>query len=488
MKLFDEKNSPTSHLHIGVHPSTSLDNRTLIEHKRLKRFAKKNEKKKMTDTIIHNGTVVTVNADFDIIKNGWVGIKDGVIEQVGVKPADDPLPKAKESINARQGIIMPGLVNTHTHLPMTLFRGLADDLPLLVWLNDYIFPSEEQYLNPDSVKMGAALACAEMIRSGTTTFCDGYFFEDDVASSVYSSGLRAVLGQGVIDFPAPGVPNPSENIKIAVAFTEKWQGVSPLITPSIFCHSPYTCSFETLKKSKDAASSKGLLFQIHAAETQTEWDQIQSKHQVTPIQYLDHVGILDQDTLLVHTIWVDDGDIDIIAKHGAKVSHNPSSNMKLASGIAPVVDLLKSGITVGLGTDGCASNNNLDLFQEMDLMAKLHKVKTLDPTVMDARMILKMATINGAKAIGLDDKIGSLEVGKSADLITIDTEKPHLVPMYNPVSHIAYTVQGPDVRDVIVEGKALMRNRTLMTIDLEDILERVIKLGKAIKKKRRTRF
>jgi 5-methylthioadenosine/S-adenosylhomocysteine deaminase len=296
------------------------------------------------------------------------------------------------------------------------------------------------------------------------------------------------LGQGVIDFPAPGVPNPSENIKIAVAFTEKWQGVSLLITPSIFCHSPYTCSFETLKKSKDAASSKGLLFQIHAAETQTERDQIQSKHQVTPIQYLDHIGILDQDTLLVHTIWIDDGDIDIIAKHDAKVSHNPSSNMKLASGIAPVVDLLKSGITVGLGTDGCASNNNLDLFQEMDLMAKLHKVKTLDPTVMDARLILKMATINGAKAIGLDEKIGSLEVGKSADLIIIDTEKPHLVPMYNPVSHIAYAVQGPDVRDVIVEGKALMRNRTLMTIDLEDILERVIKLGKAIKKKRRTRF
>ncbi|UCD31729.1 MAG: amidohydrolase, partial [Desulfobacterales bacterium] len=360
-------------------------------------------------------------------------------------------------------------------------RGLADDLLLQVWLNNYIFPSEKQYITPDTVKMSTTLACAEMIRSGTTTCCDGYFFEDDVASSVHTSGLRAVLGQGVIDFPAPGVPNPSGNIKVALAFTEKWWGVSPLITPSIFCHSPYTCSFETLKKSKDIASSKGLLFQIHVAETQSEWDQIQSKHQVTPIQYLDHIGILDPDTLLVHSIWVDDGDMDIIATHGAKVSHNPSSNLKLASGAAPVVDLLKAGVTVGLGTDGCASNNNLDLFQEMDLTAKLHKVKTLDPTVMDARSILKMATINGAKAIGLGDKIGSLEIGKSADLIIIDTEKPHLIPMYNPISHIVYSMKGSDVRDVIVAGKILMRDRTLMTIDLEDILERMVKLGKEIK-------
>ena len=435
------------------------------------------------DTVIHNGTIVTVNSDFDIINNGLICIKDGIIGRVEARLAERPLPMAKESIDAEQGIIMPGLVNTHTHLPMTLFRGLADDLPLLVWLNDYIFPSEGKYINPDSVKLGATLACAEMIRSGTTTCCDGYFFEDDVASSVYTSGVRAVLGQGVIDFSAPGVPNPSKNIETAAAFTEKWQGVSPLITPSIFCHSPYTCSFETLKKSKEAASSKGLLFQIHVAETKNEWDRIQSKHQITPVQYLDQVGVLDQNTLLVHTIWIDDGDIDIIEKHGATVSHNPSSNMKLASGIAPIVDLLRSGITAGLGTDGCASNNNLDLFQEMDLTAKLHKVNTLDPTAMDARTVLKMATIGGAKAIGLDDQIGSLEAGKSADIIIIDTEKPHLVPMYNPVSHIIYTVQGSDVRDVIVEGKTLMEDRNFLTVDLEDILKRVAELGEVIKKK-----
>jgi 5-methylthioadenosine/S-adenosylhomocysteine deaminase len=435
----------------------------------------------MLDTIIYNGTVVTVNADFDILQNGLVGIKDGIIEIVGIKSPDDPLPNAKASINARQGLIAPGLVNTHTHLPMTLFRGLADDLPLSVWLNDYIFPAEVKHIEPDSVKLGTAVACAEMIRSGTTTCCDGYFFEDAVASSVYSSGLRAVLGQGVIDFPAPGVPNPSENIQTAVAFAEKWQGVSPLITPSIFCHSPYTCSLETLRKSKDAASSRGLLFQIHVAETKTERDQIRTKHPATPVQYLDHIGVLDEDTLLVHTIWADDMDIEIIAKRDAKVSHNPSSNMKLASGIAPVVDLLNAGITIGIGTDGCASNNNLDLFQEMDLMAKLHKVKTLDPTVMDAKTVLKTATIDGARAIGLDDKIGSLEIGKSADLIIIDTEKPHLVPMYNPVSHIVYTVNGSDVRDVMVAGKVIMSDRTLLTIDVDEILERMIMFGKGMK-------
>jgi 5-methylthioadenosine/S-adenosylhomocysteine deaminase len=321
-----------------------------------------------------------------------------------------------------------------------------------------------------------------MILSGTTSCCDGYFFEDEVASAVYMSGMRAVLGQGVIDFPAPGVPDPSNNIKNAVAFTEKWKKVSPLITPSIFCHSPYTCSIETLKKAKDAAASKGLLFQIHAAETRTEQDQIKSEHQTTPVQFLDRIGILDQNTLLVHTVWVDDDDIESIAKRRAKVSHNPESNMKLASGIAPVADFIKAGISVGLGTDGCASNNNLDLFAEMDMAAKLHKVNALDPTVMDARTVLNMATIGGAKAIGLDDNIGSLEAGKQADIIIIDIDKPHLVPMYNPVSHIVYSARGSDVRDVLVAGRILVRDHNLLSIDLEEILEKAAEISEIIKK------
>ena len=432
------------------------------------------------DIVIHNGVVITVNSDFDIIENGVVCITRGKLESIEARVDDKPLPEAEHIIDANGGIIMPGLVNTHTHLPMTLFRGLADDLPLALWLDEFIFPCEAKYLSPETVRPGTLLACAEMILSGTTTCCDGYFFEDQVASAVFSSGIRAVLGQGVIDFPAPGVPDPADNIRNAVRFVEKWQNVSPLITPSIFCHSPYTCSQETLKRAKAACDSKGLLFQIHAAETKSEYNQIQSEQHTTPIKYLDRIGVLDQNTLIVHGIWLDDTDIEIIAKRRSKISHNPQSNMKLASGIAPVSELLRAGVTVGLGTDGCASNNDLDLFREMDTAAKLHKVKLLNSTVMDARTVLKMATIDAAKAIGLDKDIGSLETGKQADVIIIDTEKPHLVPMYHPVSHIIYTAQGSDVRDVMVAGKILLRNRELLTIDLEDTLRSIGAIGNNI--------
>jgi 5-methylthioadenosine/S-adenosylhomocysteine deaminase len=434
------------------------------------------------DIVIHNGTIITVNTDFDIIENGVVCIKDGRIEQVGARPASLSQIETKEMIDAKGGIVMPGLVNTHTHLPMTLFRGLADDLPLQMWLNEHIFPAEGKHINPESVMLGSLLACAEMILSGTTTCCDGYFFEDGVASAVEMSGMRAVLGQGVIDFPAPGVPDPSNNIKNAVAFTEKWKESSPLITPSIFCHSPYTCSIKTLKKAKEAAAAQGLLFQIHVAETRAEQEQIQSEHQTTPVQLLERIGILDQNTLLVHTIWVDDDDIKTIAKRQAKISHNPESNMKLASGIAPVVDFIKAGICVGLGTDGCASNNNLDLFTEMDVVAKLHKVNAYDTTLMDARTVLNMATIGGAKAIGFDKDIGSIEVGKQADLIIIDIDKPHLVPMYNPVSHIVYSVRGSDVRDVLVAGRILVRDDNLLSIDQEEIIAKVAEISGIIKR------
>jgi 5-methylthioadenosine/S-adenosylhomocysteine deaminase len=432
------------------------------------------------DIVIHNGTIVTVNTAFDIIANGLICINDGKLQCIEAVDPHSPLPQAKDTIDADGGIIMPGLVNAHTHLPMTLFRGLADDLPLLEWLNTYIFPAESKHINPESTRLGSLLGCAELTLSGTTTCCDGYFYEDAVASAVYESGLRAVLGQGVIDFPAPGVPDPSANIQNAVAFTEKWRHVSDLISPSIFCHSPYTCSSETLKKAKSAAVSQGLVFQIHVAETKAEWDQMQSKHQASPIQYLDRIGILDENTLLVHAIWADHTDIGIIAKRKAKVVHNPESNMKLGSGIAPVPGFLAAHITVGLGTDGCASNNNLDLFQEMDFAAKLHKVNVLDPTVMDARTVLKMATIYGARAIGLDKDTGSLETGKQADVIIIDSCKPHLIPMYNPISHIVYSIIGSDVRDVIVGGKSILRNRKLLTLDIEEILEKVARLSASI--------
>ncbi|MBU4259497.1 MAG: amidohydrolase [Proteobacteria bacterium] len=433
------------------------------------------------DIVIHNGTIVTVNPDFDIIEDGIVCIKNGRLERVESRSAGYLLPEAEEIIDAKGGIIMPGLVNTHTHLPMSIFKGLADDLPLMPWLNEHIFPAESKHIKPETVRLGTFLACAEMMLSGTTTCCDGYFFEDEVAKAVFDSGMRAVLGQGVIDFPAPGVLEPSDNINNAVRFIDKWHDKSPMITPSIFCHSPYTCSEETLKKAKDAASSKKLIFQIHAAETKDERNRILSEKNSSPIKYLDSIGMLDNDTLLVHSIWVDADDIDRIANSGAKVSVCTESEMKLASGIAPVIKFLEAGIKVGLGTDGSASNNDLDLFQEMDSTAKLHKVNILDPTVMDAKTVFKLATIDGAGALGLDHEIGSIETGKQADIIIIDVNRPHLVPMYNPVSHIVYSARGSDVQDVIIAGNVVVRDKKILTFDVEEILERASLIGEAIK-------
>lgn len=436
----------------------------------------------MNSIVVHNGTIITMNSALDIIENGVVCIKNDELVKIESLQNDLPIPEAETIIDAKGGIIMPGLVNSHTHLPMSIFRGLADDLPLSVWLNEHMFPAESKYITPESVRIGTLLSCAEMLLAGTTTCCDGYFYEDHVAAAVNEAAMRAILAQGVIDFPAPGVPDPKDNISNAAAFIQKWQDISPLITPSIFCHSPYTCSEATLKKAKDLANAEAVLFQIHAGETKDEYVRIQTEHQTTPIGYLDRIGIIDQNTLLVHAVWLDDNDINTIAAAEAAVSHNPESNMKLASGIAPVPSMLRAGVKVGLGTDGCASNNNLDLISEMDTAAKLHKVNALDPTLMDAASIMKMATIQGAKALGLDAVIGSLEIGKKADVIIIDAHKPHLIPVYNPVSHMVYAAQGSDVRDVIVNGRLLVQNRKLLTIDIGNIMESVIKLSKTIKK------
>ncbi len=436
------------------------------------------------DLVIHNGTFVTVNERFDIIPDGLLCVKAGNIERLEGLAADQSPPPATETIDANGGLVLPGLVNSHTHLPMTLFRGLADDLPLDTWLNEHIFPAEAAFLQPENVHWGALLACAEMLLSGTTTCCDGYFFEDQVAAAVDASGMRAVLAQGVIDFPAPGVPDPKKNIAVPRAFVSNWRHASALITPSVFCHSAYMCSAETLKKAKALSMDAGVRFQIHAAETQNECRQIQHDHNTTPIAYLDGLGILDEATLLVHCVWLTAEDIEIIFKRRARISHNPESNAKLAAGIAPVPQLLKSGIVLGLGTDGCASNNNLDLFHEMDMAAKIHKTETHDPTTMDARTVVEMATIGSARAIGLDHQIGTLEVGKQADVIVIDHHNPHLTPMYHPASHIVYSATCSDVRDVVVAGRVLVRNRQILCLDVERIMSKVNEIAYQIKKSR----
>ncbi|UCD86593.1 MAG: amidohydrolase [Desulfobacterales bacterium] len=432
------------------------------------------------DIVLHNGTVLTINADFDVLDRGLVCIADGSLKRIEEAAANEPPPEARHVIDARGGIIMPGLVNSHTHAAMSLFRGLADDLPLTNWLNDHIFKAEARWLNPESVYAGALLSCAEMLLSGTTTCCDGYFFEDAVAEAVQEAGMRAILAQGIIDFPAPGVPDPKDNVAEAVRFIKTWHGKTSLITPGLFCHSPYTCSEETLKEARKVADEAGSLLQIHVAETQSELHEIKQTHGVSPVQYLDRIGVLNAGTLLVHAIWVNDADIACMAHRRVGVSVATESEMKLASGIAPLPEFLDKGLAVGIGTDGSASNNNLDMFREMDTTAKLHKVKRLDPTALNAKETLTLATRIGAEAIGLGEQIGSLEVDKRADLIIIDTHKPHLTPLYDPVSHLVYAASGSDVRDVIIDGQIVVRNGAPLTFDLEAVVEAVQELAPQI--------
>ncbi|MCG8685178.1 MAG: amidohydrolase, partial [Desulfobacterales bacterium] len=345
---------------------------------------------------------------------------------------------------------MPGFVNGHTHAPMSMFRGLADDLPLDTWLNEHIFPAEARDVNPDSVATWTTHSCREMLLAGITTCCDGYFHEAFVAKAMADSGIRAVAAQGVIDFPAPGVPEPTENIQAAKAYINEVRNLSSRLSPSVFCHSPYTCSKETLKAAKALAREEGVLFQIHTAETRSEPDMIQGCDGPSVVSYLDELNLLDENTLLIHSVWIDDNDIEIIKERKASVIHCPESNMKLASGIAPVPKMLEAGITVGLGTDGPASNNNHDLFSEMNTAAKLHKVACMDPCVMDARTCMKMATIEGAKAVGLGEVTGSIRTGKAADIIIVNRSGYHMKPMYDPYSGLVYAARASDVSWVLV--------------------------------------
>ncbi len=432
------------------------------------------------DLVIHNGIVMTVNPAFEVHRPGMVAIRHGRIVQAGPWNAKDPLLPATAHLDAGGGIVMPGLVNTHTHLPMTLFRGLADDLPLMEWLQERIFPAEARHITPETVRSGTRLACAELLLGGTTCCCDGYFLADQVTEAVAGMGLRAVIGQGVIDFPAPGVADPGRNVDVARDFVARWQGRYERICPSIFCHSPYTCGRDTLVKAREAARRAGCLFQIHVAETEAERHRSIEAHRFSPVAWLDDLDLWDAGALAVHAVWVDEADIQILVRRRTAVSHNPQSNMKLASGIAPVPALLAAGITVGLGTDGCASNNDLDLLREMDTAAKLHKTAAGRPTVLGARQVVEMATIGGAKAIGLGDVIGSIEPGKRADLIVLKADRPHLVPVYHPASAVVYAATGADVRDVLIDGQVVVRDRVLQTADVLGIMDEMRRIAAKI--------
>jgi len=414
------------------------------------------------------------------IPEGRVLVKDGrimAVEPPGRAPTHG---SGVEILDATEGIILPGLVNTHCHTAMTLFRGYADDLPLREWLFEKIFPAEARFLNPETVYWGTLLGCLEMIASGTTCLMDGYFFEDTAFEAVKKSGLRALMAQGIIDFPAPGVNRPEENLQRGREYLEKHHRVSERVFPGLFCHSPVTCSTGTLQGAVEISREFGLPLQIHLSETRGEVDEIVGRTGLRPVFYLDSLGVLAGDLVAAHAVHLSDDEIDLLSERGVKTVHVPESNMKLASGAARVDAMIRAGLRVGLGTDGCASNNNLDMFREMDSAAKLAKVSTGDPLCLAARTVLDMATRTGADVMGLGTRTGTLERGKCADIVVLDTHRPNMQPLFNPYSALVYSATGADVRHVIVDGRVLLKDRSFQTLDYEEILERVTSLSRTL--------
>ncbi|MDD3582342.1 MAG: amidohydrolase [Desulfobacca sp.] len=418
------------------------------------------------DHLIYNALVITMERGVPPLTPGYVAVQGDRIAAVGQAASSGELAPARKRVDARGGLVMPGLVNTHNHGAMTLFRGLADDLPLDDWLHKHIFPAESRWVDAEFVHWGTRLAIAEMIRSGTTTVCDAYFFADVARQAYLEAGLRAVMAQGILDFPVPGVPDPRDNLKVAAAFIDSGDnGGKGLVTSTLFCHSPYTCGANTLQQAKALTRKRDLPFLTHLAETRRELELMQQQHGLNPVAYLESLDILDSLTGVAHAIWIDEADQEILARCAVKVCHCPECNLKLASGVAPIPDLLKRGVCVGLGTDGAASNNNLDMFGEMALTAKLHKVMRSDPTCLAAAEVVALATREGARVLGLEDCCGTLTPGKAADLIIVDLNQPHLTPLFDPYSHLVYTARAADVSDVMVAGRWLLRNRQFLTLE-----------------------
>lgn len=417
----------------------------------------------MADIIIKNAYVLTMDPGVGDLKNGTVVIEDGKITEIGEKTKEH----AETVIDAKGSVVMPGLVNTHTHAAMTLFRGYADDMQLSEWLEKHIWPAEAQ-LKAEDVYKGSLLACLEMIRSGTTSFADMYFFMDETAKAVEASGLRASLSHGLIELW--NKEKGETDLKEGKRFLRAWQGAADGRIKTMYGpHAPNTCSDEFLAKVKEEAIKDGAGIHIHVLETEAELLAMKERYGKCSVHMLDDIGFFGPDVLAAHCVWLSDGDIEILRERGVNVSHNPVSNMKLASGIAPVHKMLERGVNVSLGTDGCASNNNLDLFEEMKTAALLHKLSTGNPTALPARQVLEMATVNGAKALGTET--GMLKAGMKADLIIVDMKKPHLTPCFDVPSHLVYSAKGSDVRTTIVDGKVLMDNYKVLVLDEQKVME-----------------
>jgi 5-methylthioadenosine/S-adenosylhomocysteine deaminase len=422
------------------------------------------------DWIITAGEAVTMDPARPVISDAAVAVAGERIAAIGSRPKIEKTYSAARTLRRPRAIVMPGLVNAHTHAPMSLMRGIADDLALQDWLEKFIFPAEAKSVSAGFVRDGTRLAVIEMLLSGTTTYADMYYFEEVVAEETRKAGMRGVLGQTVIRFPAPDAKTPEDALKSSEAFIRKFKG-DALITPAVAPHAIYTNSDSTLRAARKLANEHGVPLLIHLSETRKENDDARAARGMSPTAALDALGILSGRTLAAHGVWLDEADMEILKKRGAGIAHCPSSNMKLASGAANVTRWLALGLRAGLGTDGPAgSNNDLNLFEEMDLAAKLAKVMTGDPRALAANQALALATTGGARALGLEKEIGSLEVGKRADLILVAMDSPHATPGYNPMSQLVFAAKGSDVTDVMVNGRLVVKQRRALTLDQAAVL------------------
>lgn len=421
--------------------------------------------------------ILTMNKDDEVIENGFVLIENDKILKFG------KLENLKEDvdyiIDDRPNILLPGFINTHTHIAMVGFRGFADDKDLMDWLNNYIWPAENRAVDREFIKLASELAICEMIRTGTTTYNDMYFFQEITAEVSKEIGIRAFLGEGLIDFPTPSFKKPEDGIKIVESFIKNYLN-DEFIYPTLCLHAPYSCSKELILKGFEIAKKYNIPIHMHVAETKAEVEIIKNKYNLTPVRFLNSIGVLEHKFISAHSVYLDDEEIEIFKEKNVGVAHNPQSNMKLSSGVAPIVKMLNKGINVGIATDGTASNNNLDIIDEMRSCALIHKVYLMDPKVASAKDVLKMATIYGAKVLGIDNKVGSIEIGKKADLITISLNNFHLMPIYDPYSAIVYSANGLDVSSVIINGKIIMEKGEFKNIDIEKVKYNVERLKEKV--------
>ncbi|WP_293443406.1 amidohydrolase [Persephonella sp.] len=433
---------------------------------------------KKADLIITDiNYILTMDINLTEFNNADIVIKDGKIIDIGQNKKSEYF---GETITGKNKIAVPGFINTHTHAAMTLLRGYGSDNPLKVWLEEYIWPAEGKFVSYEFVKDGTEMAVYEMLRTGTTTFVDMYFYENAVADVIKRVGIRGVLSTGILDFPTPGAKTPQEGIEKTVDFINQYKN-DPFVIPAIGPHAPYTCSPQTLKKAYEVAEKYDILYHIHVAETEFEVKTVKEKYGKTPVEHLKSVGVLSERTLAAHMVYPTDREIDILSEKGVKIAHCPESNLKLASGIAPVPEMIEKGVVVGIGTDGTASNDDLDIIGEISTAAKLHKGATKNPTVLNAKQALLMATRWGAEALRMEDRIGSIEKGKYADIVLIDISQPHLNPLYDPYTQIVYSAKGCDVDTVLVAGQIKVLNKKVIAVDREEVLSKAFYWREKIK-------